>query len=100
MKLYSTITEVSKELGVNASHLRFLEKEFPEIKPSTNTRGVRHYTQEDITLLRRILYLTKECGYTIEGARQQLRARTADSQQMVEELQRIRSFLVELKEQL
>lgn len=100
MKLYYSITEASAELGVNASHLRFLEKEFPEIKPSTNARGVRQYTREEIELMRRIIFLTKECGYTIEGARKRLHTSPVEGQQMVQELQQIRSFLMELKEQL
>jgi len=111
MKLYYTISEVAEQLKVNPSHLRFLETEFPEIRPNTNSRGVRHYRQADIDLLKRIIYLTKECGYTLEGTRQQLKAsrhqqdqgqkNTLDEKmEIVQDLQDIRQFLVELKEQL
>mgnify|MGYP004445344503 CR=1 FL=1 len=108
MKYYHTINEVSALLGVNASHLRFLEKEFPQLKPVTNSRGVRRYTEADIDLLRSILHLTKECGYTIEGARQQLKASQRAQAQgqtsplearmaLVEQLKTISAFLDELK---
>ena len=48
MKLYYTISEVAQQLNVNPSQLRFLEGEFPELKPQTNSRGVRRYTPNDI----------------------------------------------------
>ena len=111
MKLYYTISEVSQQMGVNPSHLRFLETEFKDLKPQTDKRGVRRYTQADIDLIQRILYLTKERGYTLDGARQQLRASRRQQQlgspdildekvQLVENLTKVRQFLVELKEQL
>ena len=111
MKLYYTTTEVARMLNVNASHLRFLESQFPELKPDTNARGVRHYKQDDIDLLRRIIHLTKECGYTLEGARQQLLASrqqqaqgqpsTLDSRlAIIDSLTEIRRFLTNLKDQL
>lgn len=111
MKLYYTISEVAEQLNVNASHLRFLESQFPEIRPNTNSRGVRHYRQADIDVIKRIIYLTKECGYTLEGTRQQLKANRKQQDQgqrsaleekmeIVQDLQDIRQFLVELKELL
>lgn len=107
MKLYYSIKEVSEMLNVNASHLRFLEAEFPTLKPRTDKRGVRHYTQSDINLLKQILHLTKDCGYTLEGARQQLlhNSKQKDSQginkdSVINSLKEIRQQLIELKEQL
>lgn len=107
MKLYYSIKEVSEMLNVNASHLRFLEVEFPTLKPRTDKRGVRHYTQFDINLLKQILHLTKDCGYTLEGARQQLlhNSKQKDPQginkdSVINSLKEIRQQLIELKEQL
>lgn len=108
MKLYYSIKEVSEMLNVNASHLRFLEAEFPTLKPRTDKRGVRHYTQSDINLLKQILHLTKDCGYTLEGARQQLlhNSKQKDStvvvnkESVINSLREIRQQLIELKEQL
>lgn len=101
-KFFYSISEVAEELGVNTSHLRFLEKEFKCIKPHKNKKGNRSYTAADVQLLRRILYLTKECGYTLEGAREQLKggAPVDPRVNITQSLNEIRSFLVDLKEQL
>ena len=101
-KLYYSIGEVAAMLDVAPSVLRFWETEFDCIHPVKNKRGTRSYTQHDIDLLRRIHYLTRDCGYTLEGAREQLRQRSLDDPKMevVHQLQEVRSFLVSLKESL
>ena len=101
-KLYYGIGEVAQMLGVNSSLLRYWETEFSCIKPTKNKKGDRSYTTKDIELLRRILYLTRDCGFTLEGAREQLRKNSDDNsrQEIVKNLKEIRSFLVELKEKL
>ena len=71
-KLYYSTAEVADMFQVNQSLLRFWEKEFPQIAPKTNDRGVRKYQQEDIELIRRIYDLVKVKGLTIPGARQRL----------------------------
>ena len=100
-KLYYSIGEVAAMLDVAPSVLRFWESEFDCIKPVKNKRGTRSYTARDIELLRRIHYLTRECGYTLEGAREQMRTRPVDDPKMelVNNLTAVRQFLVELKEQ-
>ncbi len=101
-KLYYTIGEVAQMLDVNPSLLRFWETEFSQIKPSKNKRGVRFYTTADIELLKRIYHLTRDCGYTLDGVRDQLRANTAldEKMQLVETLTETKEFLLSLKEQL
>lgn len=101
-KLYYSIGEVAAMLDVAPSVLRFWETEFDCIRPVKNKRGTRSYTQHDIDLLRRIHYLTRDCGYTLEGAREQMRQRPVDDPKMqaITNLQTIRAFLVELKESL
>ena len=101
-KLYYSIGEVAAMLGVAPSVLRFWETEFDCIRPTKNSRGSRSYTAHDIELLRRIHYLTRDCGYTLEGAREQMRQRSLDDPKMevIKNLQELRTFLVELKEQL
>ncbi|MBQ0015741.1 MAG: MerR family transcriptional regulator [Bacteroidales bacterium] len=73
MKLYYSISEVAERLGVNASLLRYWEKEFPMLQPYKNAHGTRKYKEEDIALLQHIKYLTRDCGYTLEGAREQIK---------------------------
>ncbi len=101
-KLYYSIGEVAAMLGVRTSVLRFWESEFDCLKPVKTSRGARNYTDHDINLLRRIHYLTRECGYTLEGAREQMRTRPIEDPRMalVNSLTEVRDFLVELKEQL
>ncbi len=101
-KLYHSIGEVAQALGEAPSVLRFWEKEFDCIRPVKNRRGTRSYTQHDIELLRRIQYLTRQCGYTLEGAREQMRQRPIEDpkMQLVAQLNDVRQFLVELKETL
>ena len=74
-KRYFTITEVAKELGLNASQLRYWEKEFTPLNPRTNARGKRFYTASDKALIQQIAWLVKDKGYTIDGARKALKKR-------------------------
>lgn len=101
-KLYYSIGEVAAMLDVAPSVLRFWETEFDCVRPTKNRRGSRSYTEHDIEMLRRIHYLTRECGYTLEGAREQMRQRPVEDPRMevVKNLQEVRSFLMELKDQL
>lgn len=82
MKLYYTISEVAGMLNVNPSLLRFWETEFPQLRPAKNSHGSRTYTEKDIELVKRIYHLTKECGYTLDGAREQLKKRRKDQEEV------------------
>jgi DNA-binding transcriptional MerR regulator len=74
-KRYFSISEVATMIGVNASLLRFWEKEFKQIKPKTNSRGKRSYNSKDIEIVRSVYVLVKEQGFTLDGARKALRSR-------------------------
>ncbi len=76
-KLYWTIGEVASELGVNTSTIRYWEKEFGTVRPKRTERGDRHYTGKDIEQLKRIQHLLKEKGFTLQGAKDQLRTGAA-----------------------
>ena len=78
-KQYFSISEVAKMFGVNASLLRFWEKEFKQIQPKTNARGKRSYRAKDIDVIRSIYLLVKEQGFTLEGAKKALSARKGAS---------------------
>ncbi len=67
-KMYYTIGEVAEMFKVNTSHIRFWSKHFDAIKPSTNKKGNRLYTPDDIEIIKRIYHLVKEKGYTLKGA--------------------------------
>ena len=72
-KIYYSIGEVADLLQVNTSHIRFWSNEFDVIRPSTNKKGNRMYTQSDIDNLRKIYHLVKEKGFTLKGAKSELK---------------------------
>ena len=78
-KKYFSISEVAQMFGVNASLLRFWEKEFKQIQPKTNARGKRSYRHKDIEVIRSIYVLVKEQGFTLEGAKKALTSRKGAS---------------------
>lgn len=71
-KLYYSIGEVAELFGVNASMIRFWEKEFTVIKPKKNAKGNRKFTPKDIETLQKIYDLVKVKGFTLEGAKKVL----------------------------
>ena len=72
-KLYFTIGEVAQMFNVNTSHIRFWSKEFDVIRPATNKKGNRLYTQSDLENFKKIYHLVKEKGFTLKGAKSELK---------------------------
>ncbi|KAB8151691.1 MerR family transcriptional regulator [Kordia sp. TARA_039_SRF] len=102
-KLYYSIGEVAKAFDVNASLIRFWEKEFDEIQPKKNAKGNRKFTPEDIKHLELIYHLVKERGFTLEGAKVHLKEekkKTLSNFEIIRKLQHIRAELVKIKENL
>ena len=75
-KLYFRIGEVATLCHLPAYVLRFWESEFPQLKPVKSSTGQRMYRKRDVESVLRIKQLLYEQGFTISGARQQLRAET------------------------
>ena len=89
--------------NVNASLIRFWEKEFDVIKPHKNKKGNRMFTKEDVDNISIIFHLVKERGYTLQGAREKLKQNKDDTTHTVEvvnSLKKIREFLMELRREL
>lgn len=101
-KLYYDIYEVSRELGETAATLRYWETQFKELRPARGSRGNRQYKKEDVELLQRIIYLSRNCGYTLDGVREQLRCdrRNLSKEKVISDLREVREYLVSLKEEL
>jgi DNA-binding transcriptional MerR regulator len=102
-KLYYGIGEVAKAFKVNASLIRFWEKEFDAIKPKKNAKGNRKFTKEDIKNLELIYHLVKERGFTLEGAKIHLKEEKKEvlnNFEMIRKLEGIKSELINLKNQL
>ena len=74
LKLYYSIGEVADILGINATKIRYWDKEFPHLKPNKNSRGDRRFTKENIRQLRQIDNLLTHRKFTLEGARQEIAA--------------------------
>ncbi|NQV02898.1 MAG: MerR family transcriptional regulator [Bacteroidia bacterium] len=102
-KIYYSIGEVAELFEVNASLIRYWEKEFDILKPRKNMKGNRTYTKEDLEQLRIIYHLVKERGYTLQGAKEKIRQNRDDVTRNVEisdTLSRLKEFLLELKKDL
>lgn len=89
-KLYYTIGEVSQELDVNASLVRFWAGKFPEfIKPARNKKGNRLFTARDMANFKVIYYLVKERGMTLEGAAKRMKDNLTGEDKRVEVISRL-----------
>jgi DNA-binding transcriptional MerR regulator len=72
-KLYFRIGEVAALCRLPAYVLRFWETEFPQLKPVKSSTGQRMYRKRDVESVVRIKRLLYDDGFTIAGARLQLR---------------------------
>jgi DNA-binding transcriptional MerR regulator len=102
-KRYYSIGEVAKAFQVNASLIRFWEKEFDVLKPKKNAKGNRKFTQEDIENLKFIYHLVKERGFTLEGAKTHLKEnkkQALDNFSIIAKLEHVKSELLKIKSQL
>jgi DNA-binding transcriptional MerR regulator len=98
-KKYYSIGVVANMFKVNVSLIRFWEKEFDMLKPKLNGKGDRHFRPEDVKILKQIHHLLREKKYTIEGARAFLKQnkKSEESFAVVEELEKLKTFLIDLK---
>ena len=79
-KAYKTIGEVAKILnlidkktGKLSTHtIRFWEKQFKQVKPNIFVGRRRYYDHKSIELLKKIQFLLKNKGMTINGAKKYL----------------------------
>ena len=79
-KAYKSIGEVAKILDLvnkkkgtlNTHTIRFWEKEFKQIKPKILNGNRRYYNIDTIEVLKKVQYLLKVQGMTINGAKKVL----------------------------
>ena len=79
-KAYKSIGEVAKILNLvnekkgtlNTHTIRFWEKEFKQIKPNILNGNRRYYNNDTIQVLKKVKYLLKDQGLTINGAKKVL----------------------------
>jgi DNA-binding transcriptional MerR regulator len=102
-KRYYSIGELAKAFNVNASLIRFWDKEFDILKPKKNAKGNRMFTPEDVKNLQLIYHLVKERGFTLDGARVHLKEgqkKTLDKFEIISKLEGIKIQLTNIKNQL
>jgi DNA-binding transcriptional MerR regulator len=103
-KMFYKMGEVSGMTNIPPSMLRFWEKEFDCLQNlNKNRKGDRLYTASNIEDIRTIHYLVKEKGYTLQGANEYIennRKVKDKNQEILKSLDRIKSFLEELKQNL
>ena len=101
-KMYYSIGEVASMFRLNPSLIRYWENEFDILKPKKNKKGDRFFRPEDVKNLKLIHHLLRERKYTIEGAKDFLKNNKNASErfEMIRSLQKLKSFLLELKSNL
>ena len=103
-KLYDTMGEVTEMFDVEPSLIRYWCSQFSCLRPKRNAKGNRLFSKQDIERLKRIHHLLKEKKMTIEGAQKAMRKRNIEAEEkdsdvaLLEQLQLLRSMLVEMRE--
>lgn len=99
-KLYFKIGEVSKICDLPTYVLRFWEKEFSQIRPKRTETGQRLYKQKDVALILTVKHLLHRKKFTIQGARQYLKAARKPANREADRLSRPEMTLQEIRREL
>ena len=108
-KLYYSIGEVALLFQVNASLIRFWEKEFKLPQPKKNNKGNRMFTVKEIQTLEKIYQLVKIQGFKLDSAKSHLKSKKkaeifkenlfdlSPEEIVIDRLEKIKSKLLKLK---
>ena len=108
-KLYYSISEVAQLFDVNASLIRFWEKELNLEQPKKNKKGNRLFTIREIQTIQKIYTLVKVQGYKLDAAKNQLKTRRkkevfkeslfdlTPEEIIIDRLEKIKAKLIKLK---
>lgn len=101
-KQYYSIGEVAKMFCENQSLIRYWETEFDILEPRKNRKGDRFFRPVDIKNLVLIYDLLRRRKFTIEGAKDYLKKnkKVEEKFALIQSLQKIKGFLLELKANL
>jgi DNA-binding transcriptional MerR regulator len=101
-KQYYPISDVAAMFGENISLIRYWANEFTLLKPKKNKKGDRFFRPEDVKNLQLIHHLLRERKYTLEGAKEFLKNNKSagEKNDMISSLEKIKLFLIELKNNL
>ena len=96
-KLYYTIGEVADMFEVSRSLLRYWENEFAFITPRKNKKGDRLFNKQNIQQIQIIYDLVKVRGFTLEGAKQELKKEKSNLTEQYTLADRIKAIHARLK---
>ena len=96
-KRYFAIGEVADLCMVMPHVLRYWETEFSQLKPMKRRGNRRYYQQSDILMVRQIRKLLYEDGFTIEGARSQLRSIPPETDKSNKTESEVKKIIVDLE---
>lgn len=101
-KQYYSIGDVARMFRENQSLIRYWETEFDILQPRKNRKGDRFFRPVDIKNLVMIYDLLRRRKFTIEGAKDYLKKNKKAEEKfaMIQSLQKIKDFLLELKANL
>ena len=101
-KQYYSIGEVAGMFKVNTSLIRYWENEFDIIEPRKNRKGDRFFKPSDVKNLQLIHDLLRRRKFTIEGAKDYIKKNKQSQEkfELIQSMQKLRSFLLELKANL
>ena len=102
-KRYYTIGEVAEMFSVSKSLIRFWENEFDILRPHKNGKGDRRFTPKNIEQFELIHGLVKERGFTLDGAKQEIKRRQQfekERDDTLVSLRELKAFLLGLKDDL
>jgi DNA-binding transcriptional MerR regulator len=101
-KQYYAISDVAKMFGVKASLIRNWENEFDVLEPRKNRKGDRLFKPTDIKNLQIIYDLIRRRKFTLEGAKEYMKdvQKAEEKFALIQSLQKLRGFLLELKAHL
>jgi DNA-binding transcriptional MerR regulator len=87
---------------VNNSLIRYWENEFDILEPRKTRKGDRLFKPEDIKNLQLIHDLLRRRKFTLEGAKEYLKKNKQAKEQyeLINSLQKVKAFLLELKANL
>ncbi|HET9433995.1 MAG TPA: MerR family transcriptional regulator, partial [Chitinophagaceae bacterium] len=98
-KQYYSIGEVATMFRENQSLIRYWETEFDILQPRKNRKGDRFFRPVDVKNLVLIYDLLRRRKFTTEGAKDYLKKnkKVEEKFAMIQSLEKIKSFLLELK---
>lgn len=102
-KLYYSISEVAEYFNVSTSLIRYWETEFTFLRPHKNSKGDRRFTRANIDQIQIIFDLVKERGFTLEGAKKEIREskkRLQTKQKLVNKLKGLKLQMEKWRDQL